>query len=98
RFNSLPSVYSSTESATSPFRDRIYFGACATCCAGARRTHLNPQKSVAKQASVFPVRCPWRNVTRHASAGALQLPPRITRFTSFSGLGGPLGSTVGLSL
>ena len=37
-------------------------------------------------------------VARHMSALAFQLPPRITRFTSWPGLGGPCGSAAGLSL
>ena len=53
------------------------------------RTQRKPQKSVEKHASVSPVRSPWRAVARHWSGLDFQLPPRITRLTSFPGLGGP---------
>ena len=36
-----------------------------------------------------PVRSPWRSEARHWAALDFQLPPRITRFTSFPGFGGP---------
>ena len=39
-----------------------------------------------------PVRSPWRNVARHMSTLAFHEPPRMTRFTSLPGLGGPRGS------
>src|SRR4051794_12829561 len=54
-----------------------------------RRTQRNPQKSVEKHASVSPVRSPCLNVARHWSTLDFQLPPRMTRLTSFPGLGGP---------